>query len=127
VKAYVVTDNQGGEISEVVFAESVSRAKAIAKAGDWLGDTPWTDLRAVRATKWDDLFEHCGPGLARFDDPVVLRRARSLGWHEYDGQYETCSACGLHEWEELAESKLAEVGFAVLCAGCRASRKEVQG
>lgn len=119
MKAYKVTDIQVEEIAEIVFAESRSKARAIAKGSEWFGEADYTDLRAVRVPDWDDLFEHCGPGRARFDDPVVLRRARGLGWHEYDASYQSCSRCGLFQWRDLPESELADLGEELVCAGCR--------
>lgn len=123
MKAWKVTDTQGCDLAEVVFADTRSQAKTIAHGSEWFCPADYIDLRAIRAPKWDDLFDHCGPGRARFDDPVVIRRAREMGWHEYDGSYQKCEICGLYEWEELPESKInGKPGEPLICAACTGQR-----
>lgn len=100
-----------------VIAESVSKAKSLAKWHDWMCDAEWTELRVTRAKEFDphvELFGRCV-----VNNPCrgteKARVLHSLGWWPEEGA-SMCESCELYQWDEIPESY---IGDDEQCVECR--------
>jgi hypothetical protein len=117
VKAWKVQEKDG-EVAVIVFTDTASRAKGIARCSSWFDFAEWCDIRATRLPEADHLAKEPGNSLMDGSTPEEQRFMRSIGWHEVDGAWEECARCKLHEWQDLPESRLTEVAGELVCAQC---------
>ena len=120
LRAYAVRDIHDSDGATVlVIAESVSRAKRLAKQSEWLDYAEWLDLRCKRAhgaDKYSTGAERLIDGNSVADQRIM----RELGWHEIDGSHAVCGRCDLYEWADLPESIIGWIDDEAVCAGCAA-------
>jgi hypothetical protein len=74
--------------------------------------------REPKADKYATKFGETYIGAETADEQRVLRE---LGWVELDNSMTECCKCGLHEWSQIPESKICEIGDIGegICAGCQ--------
>lgn len=88
-KVYSASDPDCG--STIVFAESIGKAKSIAKLTDIGEDSDFTDIRVNRYKLADSLYK--GNREIDWNDPDTrLVLVRDLGWYCYDEKCEECIA-----------------------------------
>ena len=92
----------GGEGATIVFAETASQAKSVAKACDCCEDARWTDVRVNREPRADSLYK--GQSEIDWYDPETrLVLVRDLGWACYEPSFE-CDSCNARKfcshWED---------------------------
>lgn len=93
-KVYSVSDPDRG--STIVFAESIGKAKGIAKLTDVGEDSCFTDIRVNRFKLADSLYK--GDCEIDWNDPDTrLVLVRDFGWYCYD-YYDECEKCVAKEY-----------------------------
>jgi hypothetical protein len=97
LKAYVIQDDAGGTVSELVFAESPNKARALYRYSLWLGDCDYRDIKARRVPKADPYAHLAKGGLVEFSLEKYWLFRDILGFHEIDR--DTCLSCGLSDYE----------------------------
>ena len=100
-KAYEVKGPDNDHSSEIVIAESPSKARSTAhKGGDAdLNEYEFFELRAKRLPELDHLYETEGEGLVNWHKENVMMILRSLGWWFED--MSQCACCGLSVVESV--------------------------
>lgn len=93
-KAYEKDNTESG--STIVFAESASKAKVIAKSTDACKDAQYIDIRVERMKKADDLYKG-NSEMNWYDDDTRLRLVRDFGWRCYEPSWE-CDNCIAKEY-----------------------------
>ena len=99
----------------IVFAETVSEAKTVARGVDPMWEYEWTDLRVKRLPELDGKLSE--PGVVDwFENTRIYYEA---GWWPEQGAPE-CDHCGRYEYEGIPESHVEElVDHGCLCVMCR--------
>ena len=117
LKAFRVSSDHA-EVSVIVFAATVGRAKSMALRELEFDGFEFTELKARREKK-ADAFATREQALTMYT-PVEQKIYQSIGWHEFEANY--CDGCGEYEFSLLPETKLNEYD---LCATCM--RMETEG
>jgi len=118
LKAYTVSHiNDDGCF--LVFAPTHGKAKSLGYGAYCaFNDTEWIDLRCRRCPASDQYAREFGESSLSGEAPEQARVMRNLGWHEINGYLSPCESCGLHEWEAIPESHIAEeYGDCLECQG----------
>lgn len=92
----------GGEGATIVFAETASQAKSVAKACDCCEDARWTDIRVNREPIADSLYKG-KPEIDWYDPETRLALVRDFGWACFEPSFE-CDSCEARKfcshWED---------------------------
>lgn len=109
MKAYSVTTNDGECGCNIVFADSVGKAKALALTLDEFEDCKFTDIVAKRKPKLDGM-ENCEPR----DNPWLNDEIRTIlvkeyGWYCFEPTEEECKKCCCNEFCDYYEDYIKDV------------------
>lgn len=116
LRAYSVTTDWS-EVSVVVFARSVGKAKSLARQTDWLCDEVYSDLRAHRESEADRHADTYGENALDASTPDQCAVLRDLGWYEITNGSEACRICQKYPWTLIEASRLNEN---YICGECSA-------
>ncbi|MCR5329599.1 MAG: hypothetical protein K6E62_00220 [Lachnospiraceae bacterium] len=99
MKAWTVSDNNGGYGTAIIFAET--RGKAISYAVnccDTFEGYEWTDIRARRFKEWDRHYKGEPETDVWNDDEARIELVRDYGWSCVETFWEECKECPAREW-----------------------------
>lgn len=125
MKAYAVRNRLTCEYTEVVFAETPGKAKALVLGHDGFEFDEFIELEAWRKPKLDPFYN--GRRFMDWEDPddrIAMVRYGGFVCDEEYVEFEDCKKCPAREWCSAAEEYLAEaqrqyeasVEFSLYCA-----------
>lgn len=93
MKAYEVTTRCGDRCSDVVWAESASKARAKAVSCECCEDEPFTEIRVKRLQILDDMEEECATEGAWYTDAIRLILVKNYNWSCVEPWWNDCDKC----------------------------------
>ena len=107
MKAWTVNDSNGEYGTEIVFAETAGKARALCLHDDIFEDCEWTELYVRRFKEYDRFYS----GKAKIDfwhdEEHRVRLVKEFGWSCIDPIYEYCEECPANEWCDRHERREA--------------------
>lgn len=98
MKAWIVSDNNAEYGSEIVFAETAGKARALCMYDETFEDCEWTDLRVRRFKEYDQYYDGKTKADFWYDDKHRIRLVRDFGWCCSEPIDSYCKDCPAKEW-----------------------------
>lgn len=98
MKAWKVSDNNGDYGTQIVYAETAGKARALCFRDDNFDDVEWTELRVRRFKDYDQYYTGQQKPELWLDDEHRVRLVRDYGWTCHDPLYDLCVDCPAKRW-----------------------------
>ena len=98
MKAWLVSDYNCDYGTEMVYAETRGKAKALCMWDDTFEDCEWTQLRACRFKEYDKYYNGKAKPDFWFDNEHRIRLVRDYGWSCVEKYESYCDDCPARKW-----------------------------
>lgn len=98
MKAWTVSDYRGDCPTQIVYAETAGKAKALCLWSGDFGDIEWTEFRVRRFKDYDKYYNGDPKPEFWLDDEHRVRLVRDYGWTCHDPLYSWCEDCAAKQW-----------------------------
>lgn len=98
MKAWTVSDYNGDYATQIVYAETRGKAKALCFNDDNFGDVEWNELRVRRFKAYDQYYDgKSKPEFWLYDEHRV-RLVKDFGWTCHEPLDNWCVDCPAKKW-----------------------------
>ena len=98
MKGWVVSDNNGEYGSDIVYADTAGKARALCMWDDVFGDCEWTDLRVHRFKDYDQYYDGNNKPDLWHEDEHRIRLVRDYGWSCLEKDWSYCEDCPARQY-----------------------------